>query len=498
MVWAVKTETRGLDPHQFDYDYDQKPQRASLEPLMEYKVMPDRSVKIVGVLAESWKGSPDAKVWTFHLRKGIKFHDNTPWNAQAAKWNFERLFALNKVPATRIPQNAWPEKGGIEAVDDLTLRITLKNPFAPFIETLVKKYMISPAAAKANEKNNDWGQAWCNENMVGTGPYLMEKWVKGQYVSFKQYPAYWGGWAGKHAQRIILRYVPEAATHRLLLTKGDVDLSEKIELDDLDQIAKVPGVVVEQHRVPRLIHLYMIQQGPFKDVRVRKAMAHAFDYGAFINGVWKGRASKPLSPLPSAVWAFAPQQEVKQDLSLAKKLLAEAGYPQGGFTVTIYILSSYGWFQPREAQILQADLKKLGIESKIIDIPDAGAFISAIKKPDVGQAFYAWTFANAYDDPEDNLRRSYRSDGSLNFFGYKNPQLDELIDRGAIIIDQKERLRIYKEIQKRVWEDYPGIFTAEEQWFITRRDTLHGYDFYPFVINMSPNWYLMWVSGKTP
>jgi len=124
---------------------------------MEYTVMPDRSVKIMGVLAESWKGSADAKVWTFQLRKGIKFHDNTPWNAEAAKYNFERLFALNKVPATRIPQNAWPDKGGIEVVDELTLRITLKNPFAPFIETLVKKYMISPAAAKANEKNNDWG-----------------------------------------------------------------------------------------------------------------------------------------------------------------------------------------------------------------------------------------------------------------------------------------------------------------------------------------------------
>ena len=498
LVWGVKTETRGLDPHQFDYDYDQKPQRASLEPLMEYKVMPDRSVKIVGVLAESWKGSADAKVWTFQLRKGIKFHDNTPWNAQAAKWNFERLFALNKVPATRIPQNAWPDKGGIEAVDDLTLRITLKNPFAPFIETLVKKYMISPAAAKANEKDNDWGQAWCNENMVGTGPYLLDKWVKGQYVGFKQNPGYWGGWAGNHAQRIIFRYVPEAATHRLLLTKGDVDLSEKIELDDLDDVAKAPGVVVEQHRVPRLIHLYMRQDGPFKDVRVRKAMAHAFDYDAFIKGVWKGRAAKPLSPLPSPVWSFAAQPEIKQDLNLAKKLLAEAGYREGSFTVTIYILSSYGWFQAREAQILQANLKQLGIESKIQDIPDAGAFISTIKKPDLGPAFYAWTFANAYDDPEDNFRRSYRSDGSLNYHGYKNPRVDELIDKGAITQDQKERLKIYGELQKLIWEDYTALFTAEEQWFITRRDTLRGYDFYPFVINMSPNWYQMWVADKTP
>jgi peptide/nickel transport system substrate-binding protein len=498
MVWAVKTEARGLDPHQFDYDYDQKPQRASLEPMMEYTVMPDRSVKILGILAESWKGSPDARVWTFHLRKGIKFHDGTPWNAQAAKWNFERLFALNKVPATRIPRTVWPEKGGIEAVDDLTLRITLKKPFAPFIETLVKKYMISPTAVKAHEKNKDWGQAWCVENMVGTGPYLMEKWVKGQYISFKQNPAYWGGWAGKHVQRIILRYVPEAATHRLLLTKGDVDLSEKIELDDLDEVAKVPGVVVEQHRVPRLIHMYMTEDGPFKDVRVRKAMAHAFDYDAFIKGVWKGKAAKPLSPLPSAVWSFTPQPEIKQDLNLAKKLLAEAGYARGGFTVNIYILSSYGWFQPREAQILQANLKQLGIESKIADIPDAGAFITALKKPDRGPTFYAWTFANAYDDPEDNLRRSYRSDGSLNFFGYKNPKVDELIDKGASTLDRKERLKIYAELQKLIWDAYPGLFTAEEQWFVTRRDTLHGYDFYPFVINMSPNWYLMWVSDKTP
>ncbi len=494
LVWAVKTETRGFDPHQFDYDYDEKPQRAVLEPLMEYTVMPDKSVKIVGILAESWEGSPDARIWTFRLRSGIRFHDGTPWNAQAAKWNFERLFALGKVPAARIPSNAWPAEGGIEAVGDSTLRITLRNPFAPFVETLVKKYMISPTAAKAHEKNGDWGQAWCNENPVGTGPYLLDKWVKGQYVSFKQNPDYWGGWEGNHAERIILRYVPEVATQKLLLEKGDIHLAEKIELDDLDDVAKVPGVVVEEHRVPRLIHLFMRQEGPFKDVRVRKAMAHAFDYDAFIQGVWNGRAGKALSPLPSAVWAFSPQPEIKQDFAQAKKLLAEAGYPEGGFSVTMYILSSYGWFQPREAQILQANLKELGIESEIMDIPDAGAYVSILKKPEIGPAFYAWTFTNAYDDPEDNLRRNYRSDGPLNFEKYTNRRVDELIDRGAITIDRQERRKMYNEVQELIWEDCTALYTAEERWFVTRRDTLHGYDFYPFVINMSPNWYLMWVS----
>jgi peptide/nickel transport system substrate-binding protein len=494
LVWAVKTEGRGFDPHQFDYDYDQNIQRPVLEPLMDYKVMPDGSVDTVGILAESWEGSADAKVWTFHLRPGITFHDGTPWNAEAAKWNFERLFALNLVPATRIPTNVWPAEGGIEAVDDLTLRITLQNPFGPFIDTLVKKYMISPTAAQAHEQDGDYCKAWCNENPVGTGPYLLEEWVKGQQVSFKMNPDYWGGWEGNHAQRIIQRYVPEAATQKLLLEKGDVDLAQKIELDDLEAVAQVPGVVVEEHRVPRLIHMFMRMQGPFEDVRVRQAVAHAFDYDAFIQGVWNGRAVKPLSPLPAAVWAFDPQPEVTHDLDLAKQLMAEAGYPDGGFSVKIFTISSYGWFQPREAQILQENLKELGIESSIEDYPDAGAFISTLQSPDLGPALYAWTFTNAYNDPEDNLRRSYRSDGTLNYIMYNNPRVDELIDQGAVTLDRDERFKIYSEAQKLIWEDYPALFTAEEKWFVTRRDTLHGYDFYPFIINMSPNWYDMWVS----
>jgi peptide/nickel transport system substrate-binding protein len=494
LVWAIKTESRGFDPHQYDYDYDQNIQRPILEPLMEYKAKPDGSIETVGVLAESWESSPDAKVWTFKLRPGIKFHDGTPWNAEAAKWNFERLFALNMVPATRIPANAWPVEGGIEAVDELTLRLTLLNPFGPFVDTLVKKYMISPTAAKAHDVDGDNCQAWCNENPVGTGPYLLEEWVKGQQISFVQNPEYWGGWDGNHASRIVQRYVPEAATQKMLLEKGDVHLAQKIELDDLDAVAKVAGVVVEEHNVPRLIHMYMRCDGPFADVRVRKAVAMAFDYDAFIQGVWNGRASKPLSPLPSAVWAFVPQTEVKRDVEAAKQLMAEAGHPAGGFSVTIVTVSSYGWFQPREAQLLQENLKDLGIEATIEDYPDAGAFASRLKDPNLGPALYAWTFTNAYDDPEDNLRRSYRSDGSLNYGLYKNQRVDELIDQGGVTLDRDERMAIYSEAQKLIWEEYPAIYTAEEKWFVTRRDTLQGYNFHPYIINMSPNWYDMWVS----
>lgn len=138
-----------------------------------------------------------------------------------------------------------------------------------------------------------------------------------------------------------------------------------------------------------------------------------------------------MSPLPAAVWAFEAHPEVKQEMELAKQLMAEAGYPDGGFPVKIVTVSSYGWFQRRETQILQENLKELGVESTIEDYPDAGDFISTLKDPEIGPALYAWTFTNAYNDPEDNLRRNYRSDGTLNYILYNNPRVDELIDQGA-------------------------------------------------------------------
>jgi peptide/nickel transport system substrate-binding protein len=490
LVWAVKTEARGLDPHVYDFDYDAKPQRAAYEPLVDYEATADGGARLIGVLAESWEASPDAKVWTFHLQPDVTFTDGTPWNAEAAKFNFERLFAIGQVPATRIPESAWPED--MEVVDDLTLRMTLKNGFAPFIDTLVKKFMVSPTAAQEHEVDGDWGQAWLNENMVGTGPYMLDEWVKGQSISLVRNPDYWQGWEGNHVDRIILRYVPEAATQRLLLEQGDVVMAEKIAIEDLDAVAQVPGVVVEEYKKPSLIHLFMVERGPLADVRVREAIAKAFDYDAFVDGVFQGRAVKPRSPLPSAVWAWVPQPEVEYDLDAARQLLADAGYADG-FSVKIFTISSFGWFQPQEAQILQAGLKELGIDATIQDHPDAGAYISAVQDPEQGPVIFAWTFQNSYNDPEDNFRRNYRSDGSINFIQYSNERVDELIDQGALLVDRDERQAIYDEIQEILWNDYVAVFTAEDLHYITRRESLHGFEFHPFLVNMGPNWYNMWV-----
>ena len=494
LVVAVKTETVTLDPHQNDYDYSQKAQHGAYESLLNY-VVKDGKVDVGPGLAASYR-TDDAKVWTLTLQKGVKFTDGTPFNAEAVKYNFDRIRGLKQPPAGRLPPI-----DSVDVVDDLTVRFTLKNAYPAFSENLTKVFMVSPTAAKAHSTADDpWGNKWLFDNVVGTGPYKVESWVKGQTVTMVKNPDYWRGWAGNHVEKIILRFVKEAATRRLLLETGDVDLAEGIGFDDLDALGKVPGVVVQGYEQPSLVHMMLRLKGPLKDVKVRKAIQLAFDYDGFIKGVLSGRARYPQGPLPSVVWAFDPTiPPVKQDMAAAKKLMAEAGYPTGGFSVQIATISPYGWFQPREAQILQANLKELGITATIQDFPDAAAYYAAIGTADKGPDIYAWSYNNSFNDPEDNFRRMYYSkmfpeNGGINYIRYSNPKVDELIDKGLTLSKREERLPIYQELQRIINDDAVAIFAAQPTFYVTMRDTLKGYVWNPFAINGSYEWYDLWLS----
>ncbi len=491
---AVKFEAASLDPHQNDYDYSQKAQHGAYESLLNY-VVKDGKVEVGPGLAAEYQ-TDDAKVWTLTLQKDVKFTDGTPFNAEAVVYNFERVLGMKQVPAGRLPAI---EK--IEAVDEFTVRITLKNAYPVFAENLTKLYMVSPTAAKEHATADDpWGNQWLFDHAVGTGPYLIESWVKGQTVTLVKNPDYWRGWSGNHVDKIVLRFVKDASTRRLLLENGEVDMAEGIGVDDLKALGEVPGVVVEGYEQPSLVHLMMRQQGPLKDVKVRRALQLAFDYDGFIKGVLDGKATYPQGPLPSPVWAFDSSiPPVKQDMEAAKKSMAEAGYPDGGFSLEVGTISPYGWFQPREAQILQANLKELGITVTIQDYPDAAAYYAAISTPDEGPDIYAWSFNNSFNDPEDNFRRMYHSDyvpekGGINYIRYSNARFDELLDLGLQKSTREERFPIYQEAQQILVEDAVAIWTAQPHFFVTMRDSLQGYVWNPFSVNNAYEWYDLWLS----
>lgn len=494
LLVAVKTETVSLDPHQNDYDYSQKAQHGSYESLLNY-VVKDGKVDVGPGLAASYK-TDDAKVWTLTLQKGVKFMDGSPFNAEAVKYNFDRVRGMKQAPASRLPAI-----DSVEAVDEGTVRITLKNAYPVFSENLTKLFMVSPTAAKAHVAADDpWGNKWMFDNAVGTGPYKVESWVKGQTVTLVKNADYWGGWKGNHIEKIILRFVKEAATRRLLLESGDVDIAEGVSFDDLDALSKVKGVVVKGYEQPSMVTMMLRLKGPLKDAKVRKAIQLAFSYDDFIKGVLSGRALYAQSPLPSPVWAFDKSlPAMKQDLATAKKLMAEAGFPTGGFSLQIATISPYGWFQPREAQILQANLKELGITATIQDFPDAAAYYAAIGTADKGPDIYAWSFNNSFNDPEDNFRRMFYSTmtpdkGGINYIRYSNPKVDALIDKGLTMSKREDRFPVYQELQKILMDDAVAIFAAQPQFFMTTRDSLQGYVWNPFSINNSYEWYDLWLS----
>jgi peptide/nickel transport system substrate-binding protein len=494
LVVAVKTETVSLDPHQNDYDYSQKAQHGAYESLLNYTVK-DGKVDVGPGLAASYK-TDDAKVWTLTLQKGVKFTDGTPFNAEAVKYNFDRVRGMKQAPASRLPVI-----DSVDVVDESTVRITLKNAYPVFSENLTKLFMVSPTAAKAHVATDDpWGNKWMFDNAVGTGPYKVESWVKGQTVTMVKNPDYWRGWSGNHVEKIILRFIKEAATRRLLLESGDVDLAEGISFDDLDALSKVKGVIVLGNEQPSMVCMMLRLKGPLKDAKVRKAIQLAFSYDDFIKGVLSGRALYPQSPLPTSVWAFDKTlPAMKQDLAAAKKLMADAGFPSGGFSVQIATISPYGWFQPREAQILQANLKELGITATIQDFPDAAAYYAAIGTADKGPDIYAWSFNNSFNDPEDNFRRMFYStmtpdNGGINYIRYSNSAVDALIDKGLTMSKREDRFPVYAQLQKTLMDDAVAIFAAQPQFFMTTRDSLQGYVWNPFSINNSYEWYDLWLS----
>ena len=492
LVFVVRTETLTLDPAQNDFIYTQNAQRPVYEPLVDYAADGKGGAKLVPVLAVEWRTS-DAKTYTFALRPGVKFSDGVPFDARAAKWNFDRLKAVNKGPAARLPPI-----DRVDVVDPLTIRVVLKDPFAPFIEALPKApYMISPSV-QSKAQGGDLAQRWLNDNAVGTGPYLLERWVRGQQVTFTRNPAYWRGWAGPHAERIVVRLVRESGTQRLMLEAGDADLADGIVLTDAAALARNPNVVIEEHEAPVIVHIMLRMRGPFLNPKFRQAMRAAFSYGGFVGGVLQNKGRIPNGPIARGLWAYDPSlPQFRRELVAARRLLQEVAPSQRRFV--LQTISPFFPYYLQLAQIFQQNLAELGLSLAIDDKPDAATFIGNLSSIDHGPDMYGWVVTPAYDDPQDVLYRTYHS-GSVpptaqNFCFYKNPRVDELLDRGITTPDQAHRRPYYNEVQRILRDDGPAVFAAQFFAIFGRRKKLHGFDWHPFLINLTPDFYNLWVEA---
>jgi peptide/nickel transport system substrate-binding protein len=476
LVFGDRQPVPVLDPS-VKYDWSTRMlQQAIYDGLVKYVGDPP---EIVPWLAESWEKNEDGTVWTFHLVEGAKFHNGDPVDAEAVEFSFERTLDLNKGPAWMLKD--FLDKDGIEVVDEHTIRFTLNAPFAPFLSFVPWWYVMNPAEVMANEVDGDQGQAWLTSNAAGSGPYKIKRWDEGVLYELERNKEYWKGWPQPEPLAgFIYKLIRESATQRAALQKGEVDIVSGLSPDDFEVVAQMPGIVVENHPGMTTFGIKMNnQKGPTADVNLRKAIAYAMDYDAFIK-IYNGNAVLQTSPFP-----FATQGQIdvpdmaRLDLDKARAYLANTEHPDGGFKLEyVYV---QGLEEERQMGLVLLDnLQELGIELEMVPLTWPN-MVARAQSPETGPDMIAVFVTPVSTDP-DAVAYQYHPDSWGQYFGahfYDNPELTALIEQGRQIADWEERAPIYEEIQKKIAADQPEIFGMLQNRRWALRDYVKGFVFSP-------------------
>ena len=412
----------------------------------------DEHGRFVPLLAESWTVSSDGLRYTFMLRPGVRFHDGTPFDAQAVKWTFDRLMDR----AVRVPLRPdW--EGKVEVVDPLTIRISLQQPFAPLIGGLsfTVAGMLSPASA--DKLGNDYKNY---THLVGTGPYVFKERRRGESITVTKNPGYWG--KSPYYDTVVFRVVPEAATRESLLLAGQVDLIILPPVADLPALQRNPAVKVLLAPSDRTIFVAINTSKPLlSDRRVRQALNYAVDKAAIVNNVLFGAADGMDAPMASILFGYCKIGGYEYNPARAKDLLKQAGVKPGTGLQLIHPTGRY--VQDKEAaQAIAGYLREVGLEVSLqtMDWPSYIATISAAPDKNTTQLHYlGW--APAFLDASQQMyqfRSRFAPPKGLATSFFSTPEIDRLALAAERELNQDKRKELYCQAARKVWEEAPWVF----------------------------------------
>lgn len=432
-------------------------------------------------LATSWTISPDGKTYTFKLRKDVKFHDGTPFNAEAVKFNFDRMLDKTNPYYDTGPfplSFFFSSIDKVEVVDDLTVKFTLKEPYAPFLSNLAYPtgLMVSPAAVKK------WGKDY-GRHPSGTGPFKFKEWKPNIQVTVERNDDYWDG--KPPLQAVIFRPITDANTRVAEMLSGGIDLMVEVPPDNLKQFQSDSHFKVYEQAGPHLWFLILnMKDGIFADKRVRQAVNYAINKKALVNDVLQGTATVAAGPIPPAFsWAYDDKlQPYPYDPAKAKELLKEAGAE--GKTLTFYVTQGgSGMLDPvAMGTAIQADLEAVGLKVKI-ETFEWNTFLSKVNPGLEGKADMAemaWMTNDPDTLPYLALRTGAWPDkGGFNSGYYSNPEVDKLLEEARTSTDQAKRAELYKKMEQIVHDDAPWAFIANWKQNAVSTDKVENFALQP-------------------
>jgi len=475
LVVGVPSDIHILDPAVSMANWDWRQSWPCYDRLVRYK---QGSTEVEPMAAESWAVSDDGKVWTFKIRPGIKFSDGRALDAGAVKFSFDRLFKLGKGPSELVPTFE-----SSRVVDDSTLEIKLASPFGPFIQTLAcnAASLVNPNVMK-QEKDGDLAQTWLAANCDGSGPYRLTEWKRGQRAVLEAREDYWGG--APKLKKVIIRFMSESADRRMALERGDIDIAENIEFDQLPALEKNPDIVVLKNPSMLVDYVYLNNQKEcLSNPLVRKALNYAVDYQGIIDNVLGGNGTQMRGPVPKGLWGHKEDAlQFQRDLDKAKALLKEAGLEKGLTLTLIYSEARPTWAQI--AAILQSNFRDIGVDLKLEMLANP-TLRDKVNRGDYELCTGAWT--PDYADPSMFMNFWFDSKrwglpGNRSF--YKNPQVDELISKAVTLVDQAERTKLYNQAQDITMDEAPYIYLYQVNDILPIRKNVKGYVYNPMTVNM--------------
>jgi peptide/nickel transport system substrate-binding protein len=455
------------------------------ETLFEY----DSKLDLQPKLAESYKSSTDGLTWTITLKKGVKFQDGTDFNADAVVFNFDRWMdksnPYHKGDFPYYPFLYGGFKGDpnhkieyVKAVDESTVEFKLTEKTAPFISFLAIP-MFGIASPDAIKKYGDKFY----EHPVGTGPFQFDSWGRNDKVVLKANKNYYVK-GQPYLDKLIFRVIPDNSSRLNALSTGEVDLIDGLNPDDADTIkanSQLKLIKRPSFNIGSLV--FNTQMAPFDNVKVRQAINMAIDKKALVDAFYNGYAEVAKNPFPPALWGYNNDiKDYKFDVKEAKKVLAEAGFPNG-FKTEIWTMSNPRPYMPQPlkvAEAIQADLKAIGIDAEIKSYEWA-TYLQKTGNGEHPMGLYGWTGVMA--DPDNflypNLSSTNTQKPASNRAFYKNDEFTSLLQQARVTLDQDERIKLYKKAQEIFHQDAPWVPIAHTTPPMGLASYVEGFDAHP-------------------
>ncbi len=449
---GVGADITSMDPHFVNLF----PNNGVAEHIYDKLVGLDADSRLIPALAESWK-TIDPTTWEFKLRKGVKFHDGSPFTAADVVFSYDRV---GKIPNSPGPFTVYTKAIiSSEIVDDDTIRFKTAAPYPLLPNDLSTIYIVSKKVAET-ATTEDFNAGKVN---IGTGPFKYGEFKRGDRVELVRNDGYWG--RKSDWEKVTLRILPNDPTRVAALLAGDVDAIENIPTPDLTKIKANPNLLTSTKTSHRIIFFNLDQQrdvtpfatakdgtaltkNPFKDLRVRQAISKAIDREAIKTRVMEGLSLPTDNLVPAPMFGHVPSlTPEKVDVAGAKKLLTEAGYPDG-FALTLHAPNNRYVNDDQIAQAVAQMLTRAGIATKIQTMPMA-VYLGRASKLEFSMTMLGWVASTgesssalrplvATNQPDKGL-------GTFNWGRYSNPKMDAVLANAMSTIDDKQREALLQE-----------------------------------------------------